>query len=264
MKINLDIIFQKPSLDKKVKLTIMPLAPLSMVSAIPGSYYKTDDIPDKYKICGLFENILGWHFDKEDRLKIHKKIKEHHKKEFKSSEYEPQHSASGFQPLLFNFFETGMVLKHQSYFYNDLVKMCARRTDADVHPKGTPNLDYKILKEKKWVRLKEKEIEKYREEKKKLEKDKEKNKDRLKELESLIPKQGQGPLLDLYKQNLLQFPMYYTSPSVREFAYTEGSIQISLNIHNTLYEALSLSLNNCSTAYLGNSEGWVEINLEEI
>ncbi len=42
--ISMDIspIFEKPDLSEKVKLTIMTLAPLSMVSEIPGSDYRSD------------------------------------------------------------------------------------------------------------------------------------------------------------------------------------------------------------------------------
>lgn len=75
MEIDLNILFQKPVLDLKVTLEILPLAPLSMVSDIPGTYYKSQEIPDKYKLCGLFENILGWHFGKNDRMAISKKLK---------------------------------------------------------------------------------------------------------------------------------------------------------------------------------------------
>ena len=103
MKVNLEIIFQKPELGKRIKLIILPLAPLSMVSDIPGTYYKTQDIPDKYKICGLFENILGWHFDKNDRIAIQKKLKEFNKKVLRNTIYENSGANSGFQPLLSNF-----------------------------------------------------------------------------------------------------------------------------------------------------------------
>lgn len=72
---NIDFLLNKPEISKHLKLIIQPLAPLSMVSEIPGSYYKTLDTPDKFKISGLLENILGWHFSKNDRGKIIKHIK---------------------------------------------------------------------------------------------------------------------------------------------------------------------------------------------
>ena len=58
--------------------------------------------------------------------------------------------------------------------------------------------------------------------------------------------------------------MYYTSPTLREYVVHEGEIQIKLNIQQSLLGELKKALQNNSTAYLGNSEGWVEINIEEI
>lgn len=222
MTIDLNLIFQKPLLDTKAKLTIIPLAPLSMVSDIPGSYYKTNDIPDKYKLCGLFENILGWHFDKNDRLAIHKKMKSERKKDFVSYE-----SNSGFKPLLYNFFEKGMEVKYPSIRYNDLWKRSFSRMDADVHPKGTPNLDYEVLKLKHKA-LKETNI---------------------------------GTFFSEHKK---KYPMYYTSPTLREYVAYEGEIQICLTIHQPLFIEIQNALKNNSTAYLGNSESWVEIKIELI
>ena len=227
MKVNLEIIFQKPLLEKKVKLTILPLAPLSMVSDIPGSYYKTQEVPDKYKLCGLFENLLGWHFDRNDRIAIQKKLKEYNKKVLRNPEYANSEANSGFQPLLFDFFEMGMFLRHQPQYYNDLWKRSFSRMDADVHAKGTPNLDYEVLKMKP---------------------------------EAL----REGTIGDFFKENRKNYPMYYTSPTLREYVVYEGKMQITFGMHESLFIELQKALQNNSTAYLGNSEGWVEINIEEI
>jgi CRISPR-associated protein Cas5 len=68
--IDLSILKKIPDLSKEAILEIQPLAPLSMVSELPGSYYKTLKTPDKKMICGMFENILGWHIDLADRKLI--------------------------------------------------------------------------------------------------------------------------------------------------------------------------------------------------
>ena len=68
--IDISILKEKPLLDMKVQLIIEPLAPLSMVAELPGSYYKSLMHPSKKMICGLFENILGWHFDINTRMAI--------------------------------------------------------------------------------------------------------------------------------------------------------------------------------------------------
>ncbi|MDW8464738.1 MAG: hypothetical protein RML35_00655 [Chloroherpetonaceae bacterium] len=64
--VDISLLFEEPKLDKTVCLIVQPLAPLSMVSVLPGSYYKTERVPTKEMLCGLFENLLGWHFSEED------------------------------------------------------------------------------------------------------------------------------------------------------------------------------------------------------
>src|SRR5690554_1212509 len=225
---NLEILKFKPELNKKVKLVIEPLAPLSMVSDLPGSYYKVQEIPDKFKLAGLFENILGWQFGKKTRQDILKDLKKHYKKKFKEKDYDLDVSNSGFQPLLLDYFEIGMVYKSESMNYNDLWKRSFRRNDEDVHPKGTPNLDYQKLREKQI------------------------------QLKSIS-------LKEFYKSNLSSFPLYYTTPTLREYIdYLGQNIQISLKIDQTLLSLLNQAINECSSAYLGNSEGWVEIKIEEL
>ena len=61
--IEIDLLFVEPILSKESLMELTPLAPLSMVSSLPGSYYKTEKTPTKLMLAGLFENILGWHFD---------------------------------------------------------------------------------------------------------------------------------------------------------------------------------------------------------
>src|SRR5690606_31475605 len=148
INMNIDLLLERPEIDKNIKIIIEPLAPLSMVSDIPGTYYKAQEAPDKYKLCGLFENIIGWHFSKNDRAKIAKKVKDFNQKKLKNKDYAPVQASSGFQPLLFDFFKVGMTYRCQGVNYNDLWKRSFSRMDADVHPKGTPNLDYSILREK--------------------------------------------------------------------------------------------------------------------
>lgn len=227
---DISLIFEEPKLSSEAILQILPLAPLSMVSDIPGTYYKTRDIPDKFKICGLFENVLGWHFDKNLRAELAKEQQKIITKRTKDKGYTFPVSHSSYQPLLHSFFELGVVRKNQSQRYNDLWKKAFARMDADVHPKGTPNLDYNILKLK-------------------------------------YPHLNEGkPLFDFFKANAGSFPMYYTSPTLREYVtyqvfYDEYPIEIKLTIHASLLELLKDELSRTSSAYLGNSEGWVEINL---
>lgn len=257
---DLDILESKPDLNKSVKLIIEPLAPLSMVSDLPGTYYKVQEIPDKFKLCGLFENILGWQFSKKDRQDIIKNLKNHYKKKIKEKDYDLEISNSGYQPLLLDFFEIGMVYKSESMNYNDLWKRAFSRMDADVHPKGTSNVDYQTLREKGWIKNEVNRQEEIKEKIKGL--DSKNDKDEIHELKEGIKK---SPLLQFFEKNKKAYPMYYTSPTLREYTdYLGQEIQISLKIDQNLLLLLNQAVNECSSAYLGNSEGWVEIKIEEL
>ena len=83
--LNLSILEKIPERNINVVLEIEPLAPLSMVSELPGSYYKTLKSPDKKMLCGLFENILGWHFDLADRKVIIGELAELRRKQAKKN-----------------------------------------------------------------------------------------------------------------------------------------------------------------------------------
>ena len=260
---NINILLEKPEIGKNAKITIEPLAPLSMVSDLPGTYYKTQEVPDKYKLCGLFENILGWHFSKNDRLKISKKVKDFNQKKLKNKGYISAQANSGFQPLLFDFFEVGMSYKGQGINYNDLWKRSFSRMDADVHPKGTPNLDYNVLKKKGWIKEKEEEQANIKNELKHL-KDSG-DQDKIDELKSKLLPGTTSALLAFFQQHKKNYPLYYTSPTLREYIdYAGEPIQLKLKMDIRLFDLLSTSLTENSTAYLGNNEGWVEIKLEEL
>ena len=102
---NIDITILKeiPNLTEKYDLIIEPLAPLSMVEEFPGSFYKTLKSPSKKMICGLFENILGWHLGWQDRKQIMDDIKKIRKKQ--KVKFESMQNGSTYIPLLMEYFE---------------------------------------------------------------------------------------------------------------------------------------------------------------
>ncbi len=255
---DINILKNKPELTEKIKLTVQPLAPLSMVSDIPGTYYKTQNTPDKYKLCGLFENILGWHFSVNDRDKINKELKR------KNKTRTVNESNSSYKPLLFDFFDITLSYTSKTIQYNDLWKKSFRRSDADVHPKGTPNLDYAVLRKKSWVKNKETEQEELKEELKKLKNDEESNKEKIEALKEKLLPSSTTPLLSFFKDNISAYPTFYTSPTLREYISFEGGIQLGLSIDKDLLTQLENVLRDCSTGYLGNSEGWIELKIERL
>lgn len=234
MKTDLSILFQKPEKDKQVILTIEPLAPLSIVSTLPGSYYKSLDKPTKANLCGMFENVMGWHIGQKDRSKIFKKMKQVYKKAYRVTDFEVETSAVGYTSLLGHLFEVELpVCPVPACRYEDIWKQQLYR-DGYAHPNGTPNLDYKL------IRLKEN-----------------------------LEKKDNGTVTNdaigkFFKEHKSKFPMYYTSPRKREFIVLEGNYQFKLSMSSHLFEALSQSIIENNIAYLGTNEGWVNLKLEEL
>ena len=230
--IDLEILKKEPELDKKVTLIIEPLAPLSMVNDLPGSFYKSLKSPSKKMLCGLFENILGWHIDIADRTLIQKDLIKLRKKQ--KIEFSKPQNGSTYIPLLMEYFDIELVATPPSFHYNDLWSKAYRRADAAVHPKGTINLSYELISVKR---------EKPRDEKK--------------------PKQiSSKELKDLFKANLSKFPLYYSSPTSREYVNFNGCIEISILINSVLLKNIKTALQHNNYLYLGNSEGWVNLKIE--
>lgn len=62
---NLDFSFflEPPDLTVIGVLHIEALAPLSIVVAQPGAYYRSQSAPSEHMLYGMLENALGWHID---------------------------------------------------------------------------------------------------------------------------------------------------------------------------------------------------------
>lgn len=245
MKIDLSILFQKPEKTVKAILTIEPLAPLSMVSTMPGSFYKTLDIPSKYHLCGAFENALGWHFDenfknrelgkdgkKENlRSQIRKRVLTYLKKQ-KAELPTWEESDVGYEPLIAHLFEVGLVIKPALIHYKDLWKQMRKRNDAYSHPNGTMNLSFDLIP-----------------------------------LKMGLARNDNGTVTNdaiagFFKAHTGGYPMYYTSAGSREFVVAIlGSYQIGLDMTEGLFAALEAAFSENNIAYLGTNEGWVNLKI---
>jgi CRISPR-associated protein Cas5 len=226
-EIDIHFLFEEPKKDKEVILKVTPLAPLSMVGGMPGTYYKSLKSPDKYKLSGFIENILGWHFDKQTREKITEQIQKKNKK--LKQQYKESHSASGYKSLVFPYFDIMLSQLPALIHYDDLWKKSLRRTDAVVHPNGTMNMDYRLIREKR----------------------------------KMLDDEEQ-PLFDFFKNHVGGYPYYYSSPSTREYIAASGDYSFKLLIDSRLLEQLEFSIEENNLAYFGNSESWVHLNLESV
>ena len=150
--IDLSILRKLPELQIQAVLVIRPLAPLSMVGELPGSFYKTMKYPSKKMLCGLFENMLGWHFDNKLRLEIFKdmaKIRKKQKIELTKKQFI---QGSAYLPLLMDYFDISgniSLKEFKSMFnYSDLWNRGYRRSDSNKHLNGCRNIDVSLVAER--------------------------------------------------------------------------------------------------------------------
>ncbi|HRD82768.1 MAG TPA: type I-PGING CRISPR-associated protein Cas5p [Saprospiraceae bacterium] len=239
MNTDLSTLFSTSEKTAELKLQIELLTPISMVTQLPGSYYRSVRKPDKLQLCGLFENMMGIHIGHLGRKAIFKDIQKDWKKRL-GVEVISSFSGSGYQPLLHLLFDMddSFIAPNLSSF-DDMWKKSMRRTDDKAHPAGTPNLDYRLLPEKRRL------------------------------AGGNHAQISNDDLTKLFKDNLDKFPFFYTTLASREYvtpADSKGdslSRSFILRLHCTpaFAGALRQAINSSSSAYLGHSESWVELKL---
>ena len=234
MKADISILFEEPTRNKTAILQIEPLAPLSIVNTLPGSYYKSLDKPTKANLCGMIENVLGWHIGPKVRRLILKKMSQNYRKRYKITEFEKVVSAVGYSSLIGHLFEI-----ESPYFqpaiiarYDDLWKQQLFR-DEYPHPKGTPNLSYQLIPLKGGLDKKDGKV-------------------------------TNDAIAEFFKDNRGDFPMYYTAPRKREYIVIEGLYQFRLSINKLLLEQFIEILRRRNISYLGNNEGWVNLKIKTL
>ncbi|SHE83674.1 CRISPR-associated protein Cas5, subtype PGING [Mariniphaga anaerophila] len=246
--LDLSILEKVPEQNLKVILEIEPLAPLSMVSELPGSFYKSLKSPSKKMICGLFENVLGWHIDIVDRKLIQKDLIKIRQKGVKGGDakkiikknIESFQTGSTYIPLLYEYFEIELpFIPSQLAHYDDLWSRAFRRSDSHRHTFGTRYMDTDFIE--KWNLIKAKVASDTKR------KSTEKN--------TLLDK--------LFKRYMGYFPMYYSTPTRREYTQYDGNFQIKLSMDESLFAQLTNKLVKENIGYLGSNEGWVHLTIKE-
>jgi CRISPR-associated protein Cas5 len=227
MSIDISLLFEEAKLNKKAVLTIRPLAPLSMVNSIPGSYYKTEHFPTKFMLCGLFENILGLHFSDKDRRAIRNKLKQQFKREFKLP-FPEDKSPVGYLPIVHHLFEIQEpIVLPPIKLFEDLWTQHLIGSD-ERHLKGVTNYDWKL-------------------------------ESGITQLENSSATRNK-----FFTEHQNQFPFYYRSPQRREFLIADGDYLIKIHLTDGLFQVLKDASQLSNSGYLGTSEGWVNLSLKEL
>lgn len=240
-KIDLTLLKEVPQLTIKTKLRIEPLAPLSMVSEMPGSFYKTLKQPSQKMVCGLIENVLGWHIDWKDRKLILEDLKKIRKKQ--KTELSDYANGSSYIPLLMDYMKVEGDIEVELSdvcFFDDLWSRCYRRADTHKHINGCRYMDVSIINP---MHEKFNVID---------------NNETLKSSEKSSKKDA------WFKENIGSFPMYYSTPTIREYIDLKGIFVIPLLMDEKLYNMLNMEIENNNIGYLGDSEGWINLKLTRI
>lgn len=238
---DISILQKEPVLNTKVEIRIRPLAPLSMVADFPGSYYKTMYYPTKKMFSGLFENILGWHFDLKTRTAIIKDVNKQRNKQKKNIDVKDFVRGSSYQPLLMEYFELEGNPKVDNLksmcSYDDYWSKSYRRSDSFMHINGSRYMGASIILQ-------------YRSFIKEIDND-----------NSLSSSELKAKKDAWFKKNVGAFPLYYSTPTKREFVHIDGVMSYVLIMDSDLADLLLEQTDNIG--YLGTNEGWIDINIRK-
>jgi CRISPR-associated protein Cas5 len=264
MTLDFTFFLEPPVLTHEAVLTVEALAPLSMVAAQPGSYFRSQPAPTNQMLYGMLENALGWHLENQrkaeplDRKRLIQALRKKIPRETKKSDAwreslwlteQPPRSSNAFFSLLR--YHLRFTLRHvpEVTHYDDLWTRLARRGDDFIG--GSRNYDHRLepligmLRQKK-AKLSSKGSAKIR------------NADD-------IPAQFE-PGVTVYQGALKSaFPEYYYSPTPREYVCPKGVYRFRVQTTPTLANLLRGSVAApASPLYLGSNDGWVEAHWEDL
>lgn len=224
-----------PDYSIRGQLTVDALAPLSMVTSMPGKYYRSQPEPSDPMLFGMIENALGWHLSSNDRKSILKLISKKLNK--------PVESGVGFVSLLQYHIKIEIRSIPDLMHFDDLWSQHLHGNDIR-HFNGSRYYGSSI----------EEKVNRYREAKSK------------KKSEDTTPgirdnKSDQ----EFYESIKDALPQYYVSPTPREYVIPNGPYKFVLLTSPLLSNLLKhVSFHPHTPPYLGSNDGWVEMHWEEL
>ncbi|WP_157621241.1 type I-E CRISPR-associated protein Cas5/CasD [Salisaeta longa] len=257
--IDFSFFLEPPELDVAAVLTIEALTPLSMSTAQPGTYYRSQPAPSEAMLYGLLENALGWHFPEDVRTDVLKQLRQAAKDELghghplKKEPWitgdEDSESASGFVTLLQYHLEFETAFLPETTHFDDLWARHARSTGTQFSG-GSRNYNIGI---ERVMNLKGAEAINFGD----------RSSYKIRDPEKLLDVEAG----DKVHVNALRphFPQFYVSPTKREYVIPEGAYRYRIRTSATLAEMLGAALEApAAPLYLGSNDGWVEARLEEV
>jgi CRISPR-associated protein Cas5 len=257
--LDLSFFLEPPELDTYATLTIEALAPLSMTSSQPGTYFRSQRAPTDAMLYGLLENALGWHFPEAVRSDLLKKLRSEAKRELgrghplKETPWitgdEDTESGSGFLSLLQHHLRFDTAVTPQTAHFDDLWARHARGSGTEF-PGGSRHYDVRLERVVSLERGGEVSFGDY-------------SSYKIRDPEAL-PDVSEGDKVHV-KALRPQYPQYYTSPTSREYVIPESTYRYRIATTATLSSALSDAVNDpAAPLYLGTNDGWVQATWEPI
>jgi len=259
--LDLSFFLEPPELDTHATLTIEALAPLSMSTAQPGTYYRSQPAPTEAMLYGLLENALGWHFPEDVRSDLLKQLRSDAKKELgrghplKEEPWitgdEDSESGSGFVSLLQYHLEFETAMHPETTHFDDLWARHVRGSGTSF-PGGSRHYDIRLERIVNMERSDEELIS---------------FGDRtgydVRDPEAL-PDVEAG---DKVHVNAIrpQYPQYYTSPTKREYVVPQNPYRYRVATTETVSGLIADALDDpAAPLYLGNNDGWVRAEWEVV
>lgn len=256
--------FEPPDLTVLGVLHIEVLAPLSLVVAQPGAYYRSQAAPTDHMLYGLLENALGWHLDvygfkREDLYKaLQKRAKNMQDKkspwigsDWLTGKANSNTSGVGFWSLLQHHlrFEPPHILPAVER-YEDLWSQHLHRSDDNFD--GASRHYDPSMEEVITLARQERILYSSRD-----------NADvkTLKDIDAGL-QAGQK----VYKSALKpRFPQYFVSPTKREYVIPKGDYRFRVQTTTSVSKLIAQALDDpAAPLYLGSNDGWVEVDWEVI
>jgi CRISPR-associated protein Cas5 len=282
-QIDLSYYLEPPVLTVSGTIEVLPLAPLSMVSAQPGTYFRTELVPPVQMVYGLIENALGWHLPvnkskegiqtgpiRSDVLKgLAKRAKKLHgkKQQYKGSDWLSGKPAETSKSKYFSLLQYHLQIDRAEVptdlmTYDDLWSMHLRDRGMNFIG-GSRIYDHRLedlitnlrTSAAKFKAMDNKEAKSRADEKYEVGDRKEFVRIPIEELTTTDERKiNAGSLGDRY-------PMYYVSPKKRGFVVTHQPYCMNVQTTKTVSKLLTQKLNEpTAPTYLGTSEGWVALN----
>ena len=255
---DLSFFLEPPELSLTATLTVDALAPLSMSTAQPGTYYRSQRAPTDAMLYGLLENAMGIHLPTEERKRTLKKLRKVAKKnlgrghELKEAPWikgrSDAESGSGFISVLQHHLKFDTAILPEIESFDDL---WGRHTHGNgtSFPGGSRHHDARLTTlvdrsssgdisfgDRTGYDIRDPE-----------------------ELRGAVPSGANVHV----KAIRPQFPQYYTSPTPREYIIPQGPYRYRIRIAEVLAHQVQAALEDpAGPLYLGNSDGWVEAHLD--